>query len=98
VGALIDLTDVADGVLANAIMAVAGTAVATMAATDAEALIRDGLPESRLELPGMSDGEAAELETAVRSYEVRGALRALNFVEFADEESAGKAELRDRSG
>ena len=51
---------------------------------DTEALIKDVLPGARLEIPTLSDDEAAELEAAVKSHEVQGALQALLATRLTD--------------
>jgi NACHT domain len=103
---LLNWTDIADLQIASAITAVAGmvarsrmsrrtTAVLVAAGwADTEALIRDGLPGARLEIPDMPDAEAAELEAAIQSHEVQGALQALLAARLTDAPEADAAEAR----
>jgi hypothetical protein len=98
-GVLIDPADVAavaDGVLVNAVWAVgqmvvrpresrrASAGMETAGWMDTERLTREGLPGARLELPELTDVEAAELETALKRDEVQGALQALLAARLTD--------------
>jgi len=104
---LIVLPDVVDGVLVNAAWAVAGMVAKTRYSrrtsaalelagwADTEALIRDGLPGARLELPAMSDAEAAELAAAIGRQEVQGALQALLAARLTDAPESDAARARE---
>jgi hypothetical protein len=101
------LPDVVDGLLVNAAWAVAGmlaktrysrraSAALDMAGwADTEALIRDGLPGVRLELPTLSDADAAELAAAVERHEVQGALQALLAARLTDAPERDAASARE---
>ena len=81
-----DVATIADGLLVNAVWAVgqmvarpresrrAAAGMETAGWMDTERLTREGLPGARLELPGLTDPEAAELGAALKRDEVQGAL------------------------
>lgn len=103
----INLADVADGVLVNALWAVAQMAVrprASRRATleldvvgwmDTETLVRDGLPGTKLELPELSEADAAKLQAALMSDEVQGALQALLAARLTDAPETDAARARE---
>lgn len=102
-----DVAAVADGVLVNAVWAV-GQMVArprgsrqlaaemdTAGWMDTERLTREGLPGARLELPELTDAEAAELEAALKRDEVQGALQALLAARLTDAPETDATRARD---
>ena len=104
---LIVLPDVVDGLLVNAVWGLAGMLAKTRYSrrtssaldlaswADTDALIRNGLPGARLELPEMSDPEAAELEVVLKRHEVQGALQALLAARLTDAPESDAATARE---
>ena len=104
---LINPGDVADGVLVNALWAVgqmvarprtsrrAVTGLDIAGWMDTEALTRDGLPGAKLELPGLSEADAAGLEAALKRDEVQGALQALLAARLTDAPETDAARARE---
>jgi len=102
-----DVAAVADGVLVNAVWAVgqmvarpresrrAATGMDTVGWMDTERLTREGLPGARLELPELTDVEAAELESALKRDEVQGALQALLAARLTDAPETDAARARE---
>jgi hypothetical protein len=102
-----DVAAVADGVLVNAVWAVGQMVTRPRASRraaagmdlagwmDTERLTREGLPGARLELPGLTDAEAAELETALKRDEVQGALQALLAARLTDAPETDAAQARE---
>jgi hypothetical protein len=103
-----DVAAVADGVVVNAVWAV-GQMVArpresrrtaadldTAQWADSERLIRDALADvaAVLEIPGLSEQDAAELTAALRRHEVQGALQALLAVRLTDAPEVEAARAR----
>ena len=103
----INPADVADGVLANALWAVGQMVVRPRASKrmasdmdvvgwmNTEALTRDGLPGAKLELPELSEADAAELEAALQRDEVQGALQALLAARLTDAPEMDAARARE---
>lgn len=93
---LVNPTDIADGVLVNAIWAVGQMVVRPRAGrraaanmdvvswADTEALIKQALPDLPLELSGLTTAEADELAAALTRNEVQGALQALLAARLTD--------------
>ena len=104
---LINPGDVADQILANALWAVGQmimrphasrrtTAYLTIASWfETEKLTANGLPGARLELPGLSKAEAAELKAALNHDEVQGALQALLAARLTDAPETDAARARE---
>jgi len=102
-----DVAAVADGVLVNAVWAVgqmvarpresrrAAAGMDTAGWMDTARPTREGLPGARLELPGLTDAEAAELETALRRDEAQGALQALLAARLTDAPETDAARARE---
>jgi hypothetical protein len=103
----INPADVADGVLVNAVWAVgqmvvrpresrrAAAGMDTAGWMDTERLTAEELPGARLELPELTDAEAAELETALKRDEVQGALQALLAARLTDAPEMDAARARE---
>ena len=95
-GVLVNLQDVVDGALGNSLSAVAamlvqprtsrrtGAELDLAAWMDTDALVGNELPGAWLELPEVSDEDAAELEAALKRHEVQGALQALLAARLTD--------------
>ena len=104
---LIVWPDVVDGLLVNAAWAVTGmlaktrysrrtsTALDLAGWADTEALIKSGLPGVRLELPELSELDAAELAAALERHEVHGALQALLAARLTDAPEADATSARE---
>ncbi len=104
---LVNLQDVVDGALANSLSAMAGMLVRPRASRrtgaeldlavwmDTDALAGNELPGARLELPEMSDEDAADLEAAFKRHEVQGALQALLAARLTDAPEADAARARE---
>lgn len=104
---LINWTDVFDSEIATALGTIGQKLVKprmsrrvsadldTVSWTDTERLIRDMLPRVRLELPEISDAEAAELEGALKRHEVQGALQALLAARLTDAPESDAAKARE---
>jgi hypothetical protein len=104
---LINPGDIADGVLVNALWAVGQMVVRPRTSRraaaelevagwmDTEALVRDGLPGTKLQMPGLSDAEAAELETALKRHEVQAALQVLFAARLTDAPETDAARARE---
>ena len=67
----------------------------TVSWADTERLARNMLPRVRLELPEISDTEAAELEGALKRHEVQGALQALLAARLTDAPESDAAKARE---
>jgi hypothetical protein len=105
---LVNWSDILDGEIVNAAWAVAGmvakprtsrrtaAALDTAAWADTERLLRDALAgiATDLEVPDLSEDEAAELAAAVRRDEVQGALRTLLACRLTDAPEADAAQAR----
>ena len=104
---LVNPTDIADGVLVNAIWAVGQMVVRPRAGrraavnmdivswADTEALIKEALPDLPLELSGLTTAEAEELAAALTRNEVQGALRALLAARLTDAPEADATKARE---
>jgi NACHT domain len=104
---LVNIGDVADGVLVSAIGATVRmitqprlsrrtyNGMAIVGWMDTEALTRDGLPGAKLRLPGLSEADAAELERALERDEVQGALQALLAARLTDAPEMAAAKARE---
>ena len=91
-----DVATVADGVIVNAVWAVGqivtrpresrrvAAGLDTVGWMDTERLTREGLPGATLELPELTDAEAARLEAALKRDEVQGALQVLLAARLTD--------------
>ena len=102
-----DVAAVADGLVVNAVWAVgqmvarpresrrAAAGMDIVGWMDTERLTREGLPGARLELAELTDVEAAELETALKRYEVQGALQALLAARLTDAPETDAARARE---
>ena len=104
---LVNPMDIADGVLVNAIWAVgqmvvrprtgrraaANMDIASWAGT--EALIKEALPELRLELSGLTATNADELVAALKRNEVQGALQALLAARLTDAPETDATKARE---
>ena len=104
---LVNPTDIADGVLVNAIWAV-GQMVAQPRAgrraavnidiaswADTEALIKEALPDLPLELSGLTAADAEELVAALKRNEVQGALQALLAARLTDAPETDATKARE---
>jgi hypothetical protein len=105
----VNWTDILDGEIVNAAWAVAGMVAKPRASrrtaadldtagwADTERLITEALTEiaPERELPDLSAGEAAELEAAVRTPEVQGALQALLAARLTDAPETDAALARE---
>ena len=104
---LVNLVDIADGVLVNTIWSI-GQMVARLRAgrqaaanmdiagwADTEALVREALPDLQLELPGLTEVDAEELAVALKRDEVQGALQALLAARLTDAPEADATKARE---
>jgi hypothetical protein len=104
---LVNWTDVLDLEIASALGAIgrkltkpqmsrrAKEDLDTVSWADTERLINNTLPRIRLELPEISDAEAAELEGALKRHEVQGTLQALLAVRLIDAPESDAAKARE---
>ena len=104
---LVNPTDIADGVLVNAIWAVGQmvvrprlgrrTAVNMDRASwaDTGALIKEALPDLSLELPGLTPADAEQFAAALQRDEVQGALQTLLAVRLTDAPESDAAKARE---
>jgi hypothetical protein len=106
-GMLVNPTDIADGVLVNAIWAVGQMVTRPRAGRRAtinmdivswantEALIKEALPDLPLELSGLTAADAEGLAAALQRNEVQGALQALLAARLTDAPEADATKARE---
>jgi hypothetical protein len=104
---LVNPTDIADGVLVNAIWAVGQMVVQPRAGrraavnmdiagwADTEALIKEALPDLPLELSGLTAADAEELAAALKRNEVQGALQVLLAARLTDAPETDATKARE---
>lgn len=104
---LVNPTDIADGVLVNAIWAVGQMVVRPRAGrraavnmdvaswADTEALIKEALPDLPLELSGLTEADAEGLAAALKRDEVQGALQALLAARLTDAPETDATKARE---
>jgi hypothetical protein len=104
---LLNPTEIADGILVNAIWAVGQMVVRPRSGrrtaanmdlvswADTEALIREALPDIPLQLSGLTTADAEPLSVALERNEVQGALQALLAVRLTDAPEIDAAKARE---